>query len=113
MVPDDLEEDQAIVIHVRDKGLVVLSGCAHAGIINTLEYARRISGVERVHAVIGGFHLARSKPEEIQATIDALQALAPAVLVPCHCTGFEATCAFARAMPGAFSPGVVGATYVF
>ena len=113
MVPDDLEEDQAIVIHVQDKGLVILSGCAHAGIINTIEYARRISGVERVHAVIGGFHLARSKPEEVQATIDALQALAPVVLVPCHCTGFEAACAFAREMPGAFSPGVVGARYVF
>ena len=113
MIPDDLDEDQAIVIHIKDKGLVVLSGCAHAGILNTVRYAQEISGVRRVHAVIGGFHLGRSKIEDVQATIMALQELAPEVLVPCHCTGFEAACAFAREMPGAFSPGVVGARYVF
>ena len=113
LIPDDLEEDQAIVIHIQGKGLVVLSGCAHAGILNTVRYAQQISGVERVYAVIGGFHLARSKAEDVQATIEALQELAPAVLVPCHCTGFEATCAFAREMPDAFLPGVVGATYAF
>ncbi len=113
MIPDDLDEDQAIVIHIKDKGLVVLSGCAHAGIINTVRYAQEISGVGRVHAVIGGFHLGRSKMEDVQATIKALQELAPEVLVPCHCTGFEATCAFAREMPDAFLPGVVGATYAF
>jgi 7,8-dihydropterin-6-yl-methyl-4-(beta-D-ribofuranosyl)aminobenzene 5'-phosphate synthase len=113
MVPDDLDDDQAIVVHVQGKGLVVLSGCAHAGIINTINHARQISGVERVHAVIGGFHLVWAEPDEIQKTIKALQALKPAVLVPCHCTGFEAMCAFAREMPAAFLPGVVGATYVF
>jgi len=111
LVPDDLEEDQAIVIQVRGKGLVVLSGCAHAGIVNTIHYAREISGVDRVFAVIGGFHLARSKPEEIQATIDAIQSLKPELVVPCHCTGFDAICAFSKQMPEQFVPGVVGATY--
>ena len=111
--PDDLEEDQAIVINVEGKGLVILSGCAHSGIVNTIQYAREISGVEPVFAVLGGFHLARSNEGEIQFTIDAIRPLAPDVLVPCHCTGFQAMCAFARQLPGAFIPGVVGATYRF
>jgi 7,8-dihydropterin-6-yl-methyl-4-(beta-D-ribofuranosyl)aminobenzene 5'-phosphate synthase len=113
LVPDDLEEDQAIVIHVRKKGLVILSGCAHAGIINTVRYARDISGIDRIHAILGGFHLARSKPEEIQATINAIREFNPQVVVPCHCTGFDAMCAFSQQMPAQFFPGVVGATYRF
>jgi 7,8-dihydropterin-6-yl-methyl-4-(beta-D-ribofuranosyl)aminobenzene 5'-phosphate synthase len=110
---DDLEEDQAIVINIRDKGLVILSGCAHAGIVNTVNYAREISGVDRVFAVIGGFHLARSTPEEIQSTIDAFKPLRPVLLVPSHCTGFKAMCAFSQQMSSQFVPGVVGATYQF
>ena len=113
MVPDDLEEDQAVVIHVKGKGLIILSGCAHAGIINTIDHARTISGVDRIYAVIGGFHLARSDSEEIQQTIEAIQAYRPQVLVPCHCTGFQAMCAFAQQMPGVTLPGVVGASYNF
>ena len=111
--PDDLEEDQAIVIHVKNKGLVVLSGCAHSGIINTIHHACEISGVDRVYAVIGGFHLARSSEEEIQGTIQALKALKPEILVPSHCTGFKAICAFSEQFPELFYPGVVGATYLF
>ena len=55
--PDQIRDDQALVIDVKDKGLVVISGCAHAGVINTLEYARKITGVDHIHAVLGGFHL--------------------------------------------------------
>ena len=57
-LPDRLEDDQSIVLNVAGKGLVVLSGCAHAGIVNTVRYAQEISGVERVWAILGGFHLA-------------------------------------------------------
>jgi 7,8-dihydropterin-6-yl-methyl-4-(beta-D-ribofuranosyl)aminobenzene 5'-phosphate synthase len=110
---DDLEEDQAIAINIQDKGLVVLSGCAHSGIVNTVEYAREISGVEKVFAIIGGFHLARSNDEEIQRTIDQLRSLEPALVVPCHCTGFKALCQFAIQLPDEFVEGVVGATYLF
>jgi 7,8-dihydropterin-6-yl-methyl-4-(beta-D-ribofuranosyl)aminobenzene 5'-phosphate synthase len=111
--PDDLEEDQAIVLHVHGKGLVVLSGCAHSGIINTVNYAREISGVDKVWAIIGGFHLARAGEEEIQHTIDEIKTFQPEIVVPCHCTGFQAMCAFARQMPDECIPGVVGATYPF
>jgi 7,8-dihydropterin-6-yl-methyl-4-(beta-D-ribofuranosyl)aminobenzene 5'-phosphate synthase len=110
---DDLEEDQAIVIHVRDKGLVVVSGCAHSGIVNTVNHARAISGVDDIYAILGGFHLARASDEEIQSTVEAVQAFQPRLIVPSHCTGFKAMCAFAAAMPDAFLPGVVGAKYRF
>lgn len=110
---DDLEEDQAIIIHVQGKGLVVLSGCAHSGIINTIQYAQEISGVDRIHAVIGGFHLARASDEELQQTIEGIKNYDPEILVPCHCTGFQAMCAFSQQLSHAFYPGVVGATYLF
>jgi 7,8-dihydropterin-6-yl-methyl-4-(beta-D-ribofuranosyl)aminobenzene 5'-phosphate synthase len=111
--PDDLDEDQAIVIHLKDKGLVVLSGCAHSGIVNTVEYARQSTGVEQVCAVIGGFHLARADDDEIQQTIDYFKGLNPKYIVPSHCTGFKAISRFAQEMPDAFIEGVVGARYLF
>ncbi len=112
-LPDDLEEDQAIVINVKEKGLVVLSGCAHSGIVNTVNYAREISGIDKVWAIIGGFHLARSDSEEIKRTIDNIRDVRPELIVPCHCTGFQAICQFATQMPDVFKEGVVGATYLF
>ena len=110
---DDLEEDQAVVINIQDKGLVVVSGCAHSGIVNTVNHAREISGMERVYAILGGFHLARANDEEIYRTVEAMQAFQPKWIVPSHCTGFKAMCAFAAAMPTAFLPGIVGAKYAF
>jgi 7,8-dihydropterin-6-yl-methyl-4-(beta-D-ribofuranosyl)aminobenzene 5'-phosphate synthase len=110
---DLVEEDQAIVINVRDKGLVVLAGCAHSGIVNTVNRARELSGVERVWAVLGGFHLARVADEELQRTIEAMESFRPVLIVPSHCTGFQATCQFAIRMPEAFMPNVVGAKYLF
>lgn len=112
-LPDDLDEDQAIVINVKHKGLVVLAGCAHSGIVNTVDHAKVISRIDRIWAIIGGFHLAKTKDEEIQLTIDAIKAVEPELIVPCHCTGFRAASRFADQMPDAFKEGVVGATYLF
>jgi len=113
LLPHRIEDDQAIVIHVRDKGLVVLSGCAHSGIVNTVNYAREISGVDDVWAILGGFHLARATDEDIQRTIDEIKAIGPKVIVPSHCTGFKAIAQFAAQMPDAFVLGLVGTTYLF
>lgn len=107
------EDDQAIVINVKDKGLVVLSGCAHAGIVNTVRQAQAISGVEKVYAILGGFHLARSSAADVGRTIDAVEAFAPQMIAPTHCTGFDAINRFAERMPGAFVRGLVGTTYLF
>jgi len=95
--PDPLDDDQALWI-ATPRGLVVCLGCGHAGLVNTLEQARRASGIERVHAVVGGFHLLEASAERLEQTIDVLRALAPEVVVPLHCTGERATQVLAAAL---------------
>lgn len=113
LVRDLMEDDQALIINVRGKGLVVVAGCAHSGIVNTVNQAREISGVDRVWAILGGFHLAPAPDEDVQRTIDELERFEPAMVVPTHCTGFGAMCQFARRMPGQFVPSSVGTTFLF
>ena len=108
---DDTDEDQAIVIHVGGKGLVIVSGCAHSGIVNTVSYAQKMSGVDTVYAVLGGFHLGRATDEEVARTVDAIAETRPTMIVPTHCTGFDAMRRFADRMPAAFSLGTVGTKY--
>ena len=108
---DDMEDDQAIVMHVKEKGLVVLSGCAHSGIVNTVEHAREFTGIDRVYAILGGFHLATAEDDEIEKTIAYLKDIKPVHVVPSHCTGFRATSRIAQEISEAFIEGVVGATY--
>ena len=112
--PDPLiHDDQGVVMNVRNKGLVVLTGCGHAGIINVLRHAMTITGIRRVHAVLGGFHLTGRIFEPLIApTVEALKALAPALIVPSHCTGWKATHEIARALPDAFVPNSVGTTFL-
>jgi 7,8-dihydropterin-6-yl-methyl-4-(beta-D-ribofuranosyl)aminobenzene 5'-phosphate synthase len=112
--PDPLvHDDQGVVMNVRNKGLVVLTGCGHAGIINVLRHAMAITGIRRVHAVLGGFHLTGRIFEPLIApTVEALKALAPALIVPSHCTGWKATHEIARALPDAFVPNSVGTTFL-
>jgi len=110
---DFVDDDLAIVANVKGKGLVVISGCAHSGIINTINQAKKISGVDKIFGIIGGFHLISSTPEEIQMTIDEVKALSPHIIVPTHCTGFPAIVQFATQMPEQFVLGVVGTTYQF
>jgi 7,8-dihydropterin-6-yl-methyl-4-(beta-D-ribofuranosyl)aminobenzene 5'-phosphate synthase len=113
-VPDPIRDDQALVINVKDKGLVVLSGCAHAGIINTVEYAKKITGVDHVHAVLGGFHLTGPAfAQVIPPTITGMQRINPDYVVPMHCTGWDAINRFMREMPGRCILNTVGTTYRF
>jgi 7,8-dihydropterin-6-yl-methyl-4-(beta-D-ribofuranosyl)aminobenzene 5'-phosphate synthase len=107
--PDPIKDDQALVINLKDKGLVVIAGCSHAGIINTVLYAQKLTGVERVHAVLGGFHLSGAFYEKIlEKTIEMLKALSPAVVVPMHCTGRKAMERLSSEFPAAFVLNSVG-----
>jgi 7,8-dihydropterin-6-yl-methyl-4-(beta-D-ribofuranosyl)aminobenzene 5'-phosphate synthase len=112
--PDPLlHDDQGLVAHLRGNGLVVITGCGHAGLINTLRHARKITGVDRVHAVIGGFHLGTPAFEPIiPPTVEALGEFDPQIVVPTHCTGWRATHALAAAFPDAFIQNSVGTRYV-
>jgi 7,8-dihydropterin-6-yl-methyl-4-(beta-D-ribofuranosyl)aminobenzene 5'-phosphate synthase len=107
--PDPIKDDQALVMHLKDKGLVVVSGCSHAGIVNTVRYAKKLTGVARVHAILGGFHLSGAFFEKIvDKTIDELKALSPVVVVPMHCTGRKAMEQFSREFPSSFVLNSVG-----
>jgi 7,8-dihydropterin-6-yl-methyl-4-(beta-D-ribofuranosyl)aminobenzene 5'-phosphate synthase len=107
-------DDRALAINIRGKGLVVLSGCAHAGIINTVSYAQQVTGIKNVYAVMGGFHLAGKEFENrIQPTIKELQRINPKLIVPSHCTGWRAMCAIAKTFPKAFVWNSVGNIYRF
>jgi len=113
-ITDPFRDDQGLVIKLKDKGLVIISGCAHAGIINTVEYAKKIAGTDKVHAVLGGFHLTgRIFDQIIQPTIDEMKRIKPDYIVPMHCTGWKAINRFAEAMPEQFLLNTVGTTYVF
>ncbi|MFL5863082.1 MAG: MBL fold metallo-hydrolase [Solirubrobacteraceae bacterium] len=113
--PDQLVlDDQALVADVRGNGLVVITGCGHAGVINTLRYVKKLTGRDRLHAVIGGFHLSGPRFEpQIGPTCDAFAELAPDFLVPAHCTGWKATHALAARFPEAFLQNSIGTRFEF
>ena len=98
LVPDDLPDDTALA-YCGDKGLVIITGCSHAGICNITEHARRVTGLRRVAAVIGGLHLLSPDPARFTATADYLQSAGATALYPCHCTGLAAKLALSRAAP--------------
>jgi len=110
--PDPLIlDDQALVVRVRDAGLVVLSGCGHAGIVNTVRYAKRLTGEDQVAAIIGGFHLSGPMFEPIIGpTVSAFEELSPSLLVPAHCTGWKAVHQLAARFPDGFVQSAVGTT---
>ncbi len=107
-------DDQALVINVNDKGLVVISGCAHAGIVNSVKYAREIAGIDRIQAVVGGFHLTGDFfAPAIEKTVHEFKDISPKTLIPSHCTGLRALARFAYEFPGAVVENSVGTTFRF
>lgn len=107
-----IRDERALVINIRNKGLVILSGCAHAGIINTILHAESLTGTEAVYAVLGGFHLSGKEFEKrIDQTVGELEKVRPKILVPSHCTGWRGIYAIYSAMPDAFVWGSVGNLY--
>jgi len=111
---DEVLDDQGVIINVRGKGLVVVSGCAHAGIINTVRHAQNIAKISKVYAIIGGFHLTGAffKPI-IGETIEELKKIDPEIVVPTHCTGWDATNQIAREMPSQFVLSSGGTKFIF
>jgi len=113
-VVDPFRDDQGLVVNLKEKGLVVIGGCSHAGIINTVKHARKVTGTDKVHAVMGGFHLTGAMFEPIIGeTIAEMKRLGPAYVVPMHCTGWKAIKQFADEMSEQFLLNAVGTTYVF
>jgi 7,8-dihydropterin-6-yl-methyl-4-(beta-D-ribofuranosyl)aminobenzene 5'-phosphate synthase len=113
--PDPLIlDDQNVIVDVAGKGLVVVSGCSHAGAVNVLRNARRLTGRDRVAGFVGGFHLTGAVFEPlIEPTVAAFAELGVERVVPGHCTGWKAVHRLAQAMPGAFVTPSVGTTLRF
>jgi 7,8-dihydropterin-6-yl-methyl-4-(beta-D-ribofuranosyl)aminobenzene 5'-phosphate synthase len=111
---DSAEDDTSLVMNVRGKGLVVLSGCAHSGIVNTVEYAREITGINKVHVIMGGFHLTGpTLAPIIDTTVKAIMQIGPDYVIPTHCTGRNATLAIEKAMPDKFLVNMSGTKMTF
>jgi 7,8-dihydropterin-6-yl-methyl-4-(beta-D-ribofuranosyl)aminobenzene 5'-phosphate synthase len=107
-------DDQGVIVEVKGKGLVVMSSCSHSGIINVLWNARRLTGVQKLHAFVGGCHLTGAIMEPvIPRTLQEISALAFDYIVPGHCTGWKATHELARLFPSAFVQSSVGTTLRF
>ncbi len=100
---DPFRDDQALALR-GDEGLIVVSGCAHSGIINLCRAAQRITGEDRLRAVVGGFHLVGASSELMEATIEAFRELNPQAIHPCHCTGVPAMKTLAAAFPDRCRP---------
>ncbi len=111
---DDIEDDSSLVFNIQGKGLVILSGCAHSGIINTINYAKKITGIEDVFAVMGGFHLTGPAfSTKISPTIEALKDFNPEFVIPTHCTGRRAVMKIEEKMPEQFLLNMSGTSLIF
>jgi 7,8-dihydropterin-6-yl-methyl-4-(beta-D-ribofuranosyl)aminobenzene 5'-phosphate synthase len=99
IVPDNFQGEIATVYNVRNRGLVIISSCGHSGIINTIKHAQSVSGIDNVHAVVGGIHLAAAPDVLVAKTAEAFQQIQPDYFVPMHCTGFYPALMIERGMP--------------
>jgi 7,8-dihydropterin-6-yl-methyl-4-(beta-D-ribofuranosyl)aminobenzene 5'-phosphate synthase len=109
---DEVLDEQGLVIDVDGSGLVVLTGCAHAGVINTILRAREVCGEKPIAAVMGGFHLGfpTTPSENVLETLNAMRDLDVRLVVPMHCSGLRAHTAFSEKLPGRYLQPAVGTT---
>ncbi|MGO9139620.1 MAG: MBL fold metallo-hydrolase [Syntrophales bacterium] len=111
---DPIEEDTGIAINLKGRGLVVLTGCAHSGIVNAAQHARKATGVNPIHVIMGGFHLAGPAFEPVvEKTIEELKKINPSYIVPTHCTGRKAVMEIEKAMPAQFILSMAGTGLTF
>ncbi|MHA1264280.1 MAG: MBL fold metallo-hydrolase [Candidatus Helarchaeota archaeon] len=108
---DTFRDEIAIYAKVKGKGLVILTGCGHTGIMNTIKYGQKISGIDKIHAVIGGFHLLWSSNKHLEKVVHFFTKLAPEIISGMHCTGFPFNAKLWETYPQAFAQGVVGTIF--
>jgi 7,8-dihydropterin-6-yl-methyl-4-(beta-D-ribofuranosyl)aminobenzene 5'-phosphate synthase len=113
LVLDEHRDEHGTCYVVKGRGLVVISSCGHTGIVNTVKTAMKVANVDKLHAVIGGFHLGLAAPEYINHTVDELEALAPDVVVPMHCTGAGFIDVMRRRMPDRIVGSNLGSRFTF
>ena len=102
--PDSMPDDLSLVANIQGRGLVVITGCCHAGIVNVLDAARRLTGVEKIVGVLGGLHLVGAAEDRIDKTVAGIGKADPEWVYAGHCTGFRAQVALYNAFKERFSP---------
>lgn len=113
-LPDDGEHELATCYAVKGLGLVVIASCSHRGVINSVRRAQAVSGIDKVHAVIGGFHLVRPRTEdEARRTVAEFARIDPTYIIPMHCTGEVFIAEALRLMPQKIVRSYVGSTFLF
>jgi 7,8-dihydropterin-6-yl-methyl-4-(beta-D-ribofuranosyl)aminobenzene 5'-phosphate synthase len=113
LVRDQHEDEHTTCYIVKGRGLVVISSCGHSGIINTVRSAMAAANVDRVHAVVGGFHLGMAPLPYLQSTLKELEAIDPDVILPMHCTGTPFIEMMRERMPGKLVYSNVGSRFTF
>ena len=113
LVLDQHRDEHATCFVVQGRGLVVISSCGHTGIVNTVRTAMKVANTERLHAVIGGFHLGMAPADYIAHTVDELERLKPDVVLPMHCTGAPFIEAIRRRMPERVVASNLGSRFTF
>jgi 7,8-dihydropterin-6-yl-methyl-4-(beta-D-ribofuranosyl)aminobenzene 5'-phosphate synthase len=111
---DSIDDDTSLVMNLRGKGLIILSGCAHSGIVNTVARAREVTGIDAIHVIMGGFHINVAPTDPLVVlTVDALRKFGPRYIVPTHCTGRKSIQRIEEAMPESFLLNMAGTRLTF
>jgi 7,8-dihydropterin-6-yl-methyl-4-(beta-D-ribofuranosyl)aminobenzene 5'-phosphate synthase len=113
IVPDEHPHEHATCFNVKGRGLVVISSCGHVGIVNSARQAQEVSGVQKVHAIVGGFHLGPAQPAYLNEVIGEIKALNPDVIIPMHCSGENFIRAVRESMPDKLLVSYTGARVTF
>jgi len=113
MMPDDFQHEQATCFNVKNKGLVVMTLCGHRGIVNSVRSAIDVSGIAKVHAILGGFHLMPMSEDYVRSSVAALKEFDPDYLIPMHCTGTLFYEVAKRELPGRVLLSSTGTRFVF
>jgi 7,8-dihydropterin-6-yl-methyl-4-(beta-D-ribofuranosyl)aminobenzene 5'-phosphate synthase len=112
-VPDEHLNEHATCFHLKDRGLIVISSCGHCGIVNSTRQAMKVSGIDKVHAIIGGFHLFPADETYLKQTVAELGKLNPDVLIPMHCSGPGLMASLRSMMPERVIPSTTGTEFTF
>ena len=102
VMPDQLQDDFSLVINVVKRGLVIVTGCGHAGVVNIVKHSIKHSGIDQLEGIVGGFHLLEADQQRVDSTVEAIKQFTPNWIAPTHCTGIIPTAKFALAFNDRF-----------
>jgi 7,8-dihydropterin-6-yl-methyl-4-(beta-D-ribofuranosyl)aminobenzene 5'-phosphate synthase len=113
LVADNFQGEHATAFNLKDRGLVIITSCGHAGVVNSVRQVQKATGIEKVHAIVGGFHLAPAPDEIVAKTVAAFKAIDPDYVIPAHCTGLNTIMAVHREMPAKLVMPSTGTRVIF